>query len=212
MDSLFTRTRWLVALACIALALGGCVTGPEDSNDASSTTTTSGTTAIASEDAPSTSHTAAQSTTQTTSAVTTTTKTPAAATTTTETATTVTTTTTTEGMVTIRSGASSYSSGDKIKLVVTNGLKTPISTTDQQGFCTIVQIDQLEDGSWVRAAPCLSGPPPIDVVLAAGSVTTVELPQPLEPGEYRARLVYSIGSSFVAGQALEAQSARFTVH
>jgi hypothetical protein len=115
-----------------------------------------------------------------------------------------------DALVTVSSLQPRYAAGETVRILIENELDGPITALDQRGFCTIVDIDELENESWVAAAPCLSGPPPSDVVLAPG-ITAVDLPQPLPPGVYRARLRYSVGDGFVDVDALEAVSDTFTV-
>lgn len=198
---------WRFALACLFLAVGACASSSDDTSDVSDAAISAATSATT-QAATSTSSPATPATPTTTQATTSTTQ-PA-----TETSTTTgiaTTTTSTDRIVTIRSVSASYTSGDAVEFVVTNGLADPITAQDQQAFCTIVRVDQLVGDAWVEAAPCVSGPPPSDVVLNAESAMTIELPLPLESGTYRARLVYSIGLVFVPGKTLEAETATFTV-
>lgn len=105
--------------------------------------------------------------------------------------------------VVIRSTQSSFKRGESVVFVVSNGLAQSITAQDQRGFCTIVYVDRLEGEEWEQVAPCISGPPPIDVVISAGSEMTAELRQPLEPGTYRGRLVYSVGDVYLVEQTLE---------
>ena len=113
-------------------------------------------------------------------------------------------------LVTVRSSRARYAADETVRIVIENGLDGPITARDQLGFCTIVDIDELVDETWVAAAPCISGPPPSDVVLAPGA-TPVDLPQLLPPGAYRARFRYSAGDGFVEADAREVVSDTFTV-
>lgn len=104
-----------------------------------------------------------------------------------------------------------YHSEEVVELIIANGLEVEITMRDQQGFCTVVNIDQLVGEDWTPAAPCISGPPPTDLVLAAGASASIELPQFLEQGIYRGRLVYTIGDAFDVSATQEAVTDSFEV-
>jgi hypothetical protein len=116
-----------------------------------------------------------------------------------------------DGHVVIVLEREQYAPGESIVLSVSNGLPDPITTVDQQAFCDVLRLDMEVGAGWEEVRNCISGPPPRDVVIEPGAQRTVTWEQGLGEGVYRARLVYTIGTVFVAGEALEVISGRLTV-
>ena len=88
-----------------------------------------------------------------------------------------------------------YQAGEPIQLKVSNLLNTPITTTDQKAFCSIVGLEQEIHEHWRKVSNCFAGPPPRAVTLAQHSRTIVEWPG-LEIGRYRAVLEFAVGERF----------------
>jgi hypothetical protein len=105
----------------------------------------------------------------------------------------------------------SYAAGESIELRVVNGLPDPITTVDQQAFCDVLQLDAAVGDGWESVQNCISGPPPRDIVIGPGEERHITWEPGLGKGVYRARLVYTIGSVFVPGDASEITSDQFEV-
>lgn len=114
--------------------------------------------------------------------------------------------------VTIAAEREQFAPGEPIHLEIRNGLGDPITTVDQQAFCGVLRLDQeTAPDVWEEVHNCASGPPPRDVVIGPGQEQAVTWESGLGKGVYRARLVYTVGEAFVAGEASEVATGRLTV-
>jgi hypothetical protein len=114
--------------------------------------------------------------------------------------------------VTIAAEQERFAPGVPIHLEIRNGLNDPITTVDQQAFCGVLRLDQeIAPDVWEEVHNCASGPPPRDVVIGPGQLQAVTWETGLGKGVYRARLVYTVGEAFVAGEASEVTTGRLTV-
>lgn len=121
--------------------------------------------------------------------------------------------------VTIETDREIYGRGEEIVVTVRNRLDTAITTRDQRAFCTIVGLERESEEEWQEVRNCISGAPPRQVTLAAGSDTSVKLAAgtapyaALDPGRYRVNLVYSPGDRFTLSpeNSFVATSAPFEV-
>ncbi len=105
-----------------------------------------------------------------------------------------------------------YAPGEPISLQIHNGLTDSITTVDQQAFCGVLRLDQeISPDVWEEVLNCTSGPPPRDVVIEPAQDQSVTWETGLGKGVYRARLVYTVGGAFVAGEASEVTTGRLTV-
>lgn len=118
----------------------------------------------------------------------------------------------TEPHVTVAAEREKYAAGEPIHLQIHNGLMGSIATVDQQAFCGVLRLDkEISPDTWQEVRNCQSGPPPQDVVIGPGQEQSVTWETGLGKGVYRARLVYTIGGAFVAGEASEVTTGRLTV-
>lgn len=114
--------------------------------------------------------------------------------------------------VTVVADRAQYAPGEPISLRIHNGLSDSITTVDQQAFCGVLRLDQeISPDVWEEVVNCISGPPPRDVVIEPGQDQAVTWETGLGKGVYRARLVYTVGRAFVAGEASEVTTGRLTV-
>jgi hypothetical protein len=113
--------------------------------------------------------------------------------------------------ISIAFGRPAYDAGQPISVLIRNALDGPIATVDQQAFCGVLRLDRMVGAGWEEIQTCVSGPPPRDVVIASGDERSETWQAGLGKGVYRARLVYSNGTAFVAGNASEITSGRLTV-
>ena len=104
-----------------------------------------------------------------------------------------------------------YDSDQEIVVSATNNLDSPITTIDQQGFCSIFRIEEREGNAWTELINCFSGPPPTDFTIAPGETVTTTFPPQLEPGTYRVELVYTEGDEYIAGSTISVYSMPFEV-
>ncbi len=105
-----------------------------------------------------------------------------------------------------------YAPDEPIRLQIRNGLNDAITTVDQQAFCGVLRLDrEIAPDLWEEVHNCASGPPPRDVVIGPGQEQSVTWETGLGEGVFRARLVYTVGEAFVAGEASEVTSGRLTV-
>ena len=114
--------------------------------------------------------------------------------------------------ITVVAERTQYAPGEPISLRIHNGLTYSITTVDQQAFCGVLRLDQeVSPDVWEEVVNCISGPPPRDVVIEPGQDLSVTWETGLGKGVYRARLVYTVGGAFVAGEASEVTTGRLTV-
>ena len=117
-----------------------------------------------------------------------------------------------DSLVTIATEREQFAPGEPIHLKIRNGLGDPITTVDQQAFCGVLRLDQeIAPDVWEEVHNCASGPPPRDVLIGPGQEQAVTWETGLGKGAYRARLVYTVGEAFVAGEASEVTTGRLTV-
>ena len=117
-----------------------------------------------------------------------------------------------DSLVTIAAEREQFAPGEPIHLEIRNGLGDPITTVDQQAFCGVLRLDrEIAPDVWEEVHNCPSGPPPRDVVIGPGQEQAVTWETGLGKGVYRARLVYTVGEAFVAGEASEVATGRLTV-
>lgn len=113
--------------------------------------------------------------------------------------------------LTVQTDRSVYRTDQEIIVNATNGLDRPITTIDQQGFCSIFRLEERTGAEWTELRNCYSGPPPQDVTIAAGETVTTTFPPQLEAGTYRVALVYTPGDHFIAGDNITVYSEPFQV-
>jgi hypothetical protein len=114
--------------------------------------------------------------------------------------------------VTVTAERDQYAPGEPIHLQIHNGLMDAVTTVDQQAFCGVLRLDEeIGPDTWQEVHNCTSGPPPRDVVIGPREGQSVTWETGLGKGVYRARLVYTIGGAFVAGEASEVTTGRLTV-
>ena len=117
-----------------------------------------------------------------------------------------------ESRVTVTAEREQFAPGEPIHLQIRNGLSDPITTVDQQAFCGVLRLDrEIGPDIWEEVHNCTSGPPPRDVVIGPGQEQSETWETGLGKGVYRARLVYTVGGSFVPGEASDISTGRLTV-
>jgi hypothetical protein len=126
-----------------------------------------------------------------------------------------------ERSVSITTDKLRYQLGETIVVQVKNGLDTTITTRDQRFQCTIIALEHRRGSAdeWTEVRNCYSGAPVSEVTLEPGTSTTIRLesggamPDPLEPGMYRAALDYALGDrlSLAPGHLLIARSEQFQI-
>lgn len=119
--------------------------------------------------------------------------------------------------VRIQSHQKSYKSSEKLVFTVTNSLDKPISTLNQRTYCSTIVLEKQTETDWQPVSNCTSNSPGIEVTLKADSGTTVELaPGPhalgkMAAGNYRAKLVYTVGDHFMPADTQQVFSEIFAV-
>lgn len=105
------------------------------------------------------------------------------------------------GSVSIATDHSKYQPTDRIRVTVTNLLKTPIYALDTRATCSILGLQMLINNTWrySKAAPCLLGRHAIPVKIEAGKTYTATISAGVAgstqaafpPGTYRLVLAYA---------------------
>ena len=112
--------------------------------------------------------------------------------------------------VSVETDKQDYQQDEEIVVTVTNNLDRPITTFDQQAFCSIVKLELHDGTEWKEVTNCFSGVPTIEVTLEPRTQTIVKL-QALSPGMYRASLIFSLGETFNFGESFVVSSSPFSV-
>lgn len=120
-------------------------------------------------------------------------------------------------VVTVVANQNRYATHEKIVITISNGLKEPITTADQQTYCSVIILERQGEGDWQPVRNCTLNSPSLEVTVKPGSVAPFELAPnqissgSIPPGTYRATLIYTIGEHFGPGQARIVSSEPFTV-
>lgn len=88
-----------------------------------------------------------------------------------------------------------YLEGEQLVALITNDTPQPILTTDHKTFCSVVNVQKLENTNWTNSAPCLLATVPKQIRLAAREELIVKLPNEnaaskLSAGTYRLEFTY----------------------
>ena len=104
-----------------------------------------------------------------------------------------------------------YTVGETIVVTVTNHLDVPITTVNQQAFCTVIRMESGSDGTWQEVKNCFSGEPVAEFTIAPGTSVTESLPA-FAAGTYRVGIRYSVGDAYDLGNLLEIFTLPFDVN
>lgn len=119
--------------------------------------------------------------------------------------------------VMIESNKTRYDIDENIEITVRNKTEEPITSMDQQTFCSIILLEIQRDDNWEPLRNCTLNSPAREVTIDADSSETVQLEPSqqfagsLPAGTYKATLVYSIGKTYIPDQNSKAYSDIFTV-
>lgn len=100
---------------------------------------------------------------------------------------------------------------DTIRVLVANGLATPIFTANYQSECSIVTVQFQSGGAWQPIAPCTEGRPTMIVKIPAGAVAAITLGPTSgarfggglwRVGAYRVEFTYSATPRFGGGASV----------
>jgi hypothetical protein len=114
------------------------------------------------------------------------------------------------GAVSIVTDKGEYTVGETIVVTVTNNLNIPITTLNQQAFCTIIRMELQKDGNWQEVKNCYSGEPVAEVTIKPGEKVVKQLETPAS-GTYRVGLIYSEGDAYDRGKLLAVFTVAFEV-
>ncbi|MDO1449433.1 hypothetical protein Q0590_24370 [Rhodocytophaga aerolata] len=120
-------------------------------------------------------------------------------------------------LVRIQSHQRSYMASEKLVFTVTNSLNKPIATLNQRTYCSTIVLEKQTETDWQPVSNCTSNSPSLEVTIKADSRTTVELaPGPhalgnMPTGNYRAKLVFTVGDHFMPADTQQVFSEIFAV-
>lgn len=126
----------------------------------------------------------------------------------------------TTGPVVVTTDLTSYTAGQAIGVIVTNGSATNYYTHDGKSGCSVVQLERYDSGTrkWTSMDPCV-GVQTVQTLVIAPSTAVPYTLAPNSPadinswqsGQYRVSVLYSAAADG-ATNAQEAHSADFTIH
>lgn len=128
----------------------------------------------------------------------------------------------TPGQVKLVLNKTQYAPDEVVTVSILNGLTSNIYTTNHQSACSILLIEWQSNTGWVTIGRCLVETPTGEVLLRAGSTTTLQFkplsatPRPTSTdlwrtGTYRVTLFYHPAPDESSVQGLHAQSVEFTI-
>lgn len=126
----------------------------------------------------------------------------------------------TSGPVVITTDLTTYTTGQAIGVMVTNGSATNYYAHDGKSGCSVVQLERYDSGTrkWTSMDPCVG----VDTVQTLAIAPSTTVPYTLAPnspadmnawqaGQYRVSVTYS-NAADGATNAQVAHSAAFTIH
>jgi len=114
------------------------------------------------------------------------------------------------GAVSVVTDKGGYTVGETIVVTVTNNLDIPITTVNQQSFCSIIRMESQNDGNWQEVKNCYSGEPVSEVTISPGEKAVQQL-QAFASGIYRVGLIYSEGDAYDIGKLFAVFTLPFNV-
>lgn len=123
-----------------------------------------------------------------------------------------------EKEVIITTDKTEYELGENMEIVVTiiNNLNSNITTLNMQAFCSIIRLEQQEETEWKEVENCFSLIATRPVTFEPHTDTIVKLPTnyssgPINPGIYRASIVFVIGETYWGEETLISYSNEFII-
>ncbi len=112
-----------------------------------------------------------------------------------------------------------YQVNEKIRITIKNMLEEPVTSMDQQTYCTIILLEEQKETGWLPVKNCTLNAPAREVTINANSsefkiveiVPDQQSAETLQVGTYRATLVYSKGEHFKPAENSTAYSETFDV-
>lgn len=116
--------------------------------------------------------------------------------------------------ISVTTDKQTYGENEDIVVTITNKTDSEITTFNQRTSCTIAVLERYNGIEWDEIRNCYSGVPSRNITLDSHSETVVRMSAMLDswtPGDYRALVLLSHGSTFNFGNAVAVDSLQFGV-